>query len=153
WRRGIAKGGDRRTLEPRAEGVRRPRAGLGGRPQGRLRAGRGPGLSEDKIAEKLAAKFGIIHSGSTIHAYMGRRRQPQRAGQTWGTFVRNPARELWACAFLGQYPATFAVAYVFVIMEIASRRIVHANVTTTPTLAWVQQQVREATPAGTTPRF
>jgi putative transposase len=47
----------------------------------------------------------------------------------------------------------FTVAYVFVIMEIASRRIVHANVTTSPTLPWVQQQVREATPTGTTPRF
>jgi putative transposase len=84
---------------------------------------------------------------------MGPRRHPPRGGQTWRTFVRIHVRELWACDFLGQYTATFAVAYVFVIMEIASRRIVHANVTTTPTLAWVQQQVREATPAGTTPRF
>ena len=112
-----------------------------------------PEWGEDKIAEELAAKFGIAHSGSTIRAYMGPRRRPPRGDQTWRTFVRNHATELWACDFLSQYTATFAVAYVFVIMEIASRRIVHANVTTTPTLPWVRQQVREATPAGTTPRF
>ena len=52
--------------------------------------------------------------------------------------MRNHATELWACDFLSQHTATFTVAYVFVIMEIASRRIVHTNVTTTPTLAWVQ---------------
>jgi hypothetical protein len=84
---------------------------------------------------------------------MGPRRRPPRGDQTWRTFVRNHARELGACDFLSQYTATFAVAYVFVIIEIASRRIAQANVTTTPTLPWVQQQVREATPAGTTPRF
>ena len=45
------------------------------------------------------------------------------------------------------------VVYVFVVMEIASRRIVHVNVTTSPTLPWVKQQFRDATPWGITPRF
>jgi hypothetical protein len=84
---------------------------------------------------------------------MASRRRPPRGDQTWRTFVRNHATELWACDFLTQYTATFTVAYVFVVMEIASRRIVHVNVTTTPTLAWVKQQFREATPTGATPRF
>ena len=48
--------------------------------------------------------------------------------------------------------AFFAVAYVFVIMEIGSRRIVHANVTCSPSLLWVKQQIREATPWGPAPR-
>ena len=38
-------------------------------------------------------------------------------------------------------------------MEIGSRRIVHFGVTTSPTLPWVKQQLREATPWGETPRF
>ena len=38
-------------------------------------------------------------------------------------------------------------------MEIDSRRIVHVNVTTTPTLSWVQQQLREATSEDVAPRF
>jgi hypothetical protein len=43
---------------------------------------------------------------------------------------------------LAQYTAFLAVAHVFVIMEIGSRRIVHVNVTTNPTLSWVKQQIR-----------
>ena len=91
-------------------------------------------------------------SRSIVPANYRPRRRPPRGGQTWRTFVRNHARELWACDFLSQHTATFTVAYVFVIMEIASRRIVHVNVTTTSALPWVQQQVPDATPAGTARR-
>jgi transposase InsO family protein len=38
-------------------------------------------------------------------------------------------------------------------MEIAPRRIVHINVTTSPSLAWVKQQIREATAWSDAPRF
>ncbi len=38
-------------------------------------------------------------------------------------------------------------------MEVGSRRIVHVNVTTNPTLAWVKQQIREATAWDETLRF
>lgn len=87
---------------------------------------------------------------SPLHAPRGR---PRRDGQTWRTFLGSHATELWVCAFLTQYTAAFAVTYVFVIMEISSRRIVHTNVTTSPTLAWVEQQLREATAWGEGPRF
>ena len=60
---------------------------------------------------------------------------------------------MWSCDFLTQHTAFFAVAYVFVVMEIGSRRIVHCGVTSSPTLPWVKQQLREATPWGETPRF
>jgi hypothetical protein len=112
-----------------------------------------PEWGEDKIAEELAAKFGIEHSTSTIRRYMVPRLTTPRGDQTWRTFVRNHGKELWACDFLTQYTALFAVAYIFVIMEIDSRRIVHANVTTAPTLPWVKQQIREATDWDNAPRF
>ena len=112
-----------------------------------------PEWGVDKIAEELAAKFGVHHSGSTMRRYMVPRRRAPRGDQTWRTFVRNHAREVWSCDFLVQYTAFFAVAYVFVIMEIGSRRIVHVNVTTNPTLPWVKQQIREATAWGNAPRF
>ncbi len=38
-------------------------------------------------------------------------------------------------------------------MEIASRQIVLINATTSPSLAWVKQQIREITPWGKVPRF
>jgi len=43
--------------------------------------------------------------------------------------------------------------YIFVVMEIASRRIVLVNVTTSPSLGWVKQQLRQATAWGESPRF
>ena len=76
-----------------------------------------------------------------------------RGDQTWRTFIQNHAQEVWACDFLTQYTAFFAVAYVFVIMEVGSRRIVHVNITTNPSLPWVKQQIREATAEVQTPRF
>jgi hypothetical protein len=84
---------------------------------------------------------------------MDRRTDGPRKTQTWHTFIQNHSKEVWACDFLTQYTAFFAVAYVFVIIEVGSRRIVQVNVTTNPTLPWVKQQIREATAWGQTPRF
>ena len=107
---------------------------------------------EDRIAEELAIKLGVRHSTSTIRRYMVSRREP-RGGQTWRTFVKNHASQIFAIDFLTQYTAFFTVVYIFVVMEIASRRIVLINVTTSPGLAWVQQQLRQATAWCETPRF
>jgi hypothetical protein len=74
-------------------------------------------------------------------------------GQTWKTFIKNHAAQTFAVDFLTQTTAFFAVVYVFVVMEIASRRIVLINVTTNPSLGWVQQQLRQATEWGKSPRF
>ena len=59
----------------------------------------------------------------------------------------------WACDFLTQYSALFAVVYIFVVVEIGSRWIVIAGVTTNPTLPWVKQQIRQATAWDEAPRF
>ena len=111
-----------------------------------------PGWGEDRIAEELAIKLGVRHSTSTIRKYMVKRRGP-RGGQTWKTFIRNHASQVFAVDFLTQPTALFTVVYNFVVMEIASRRIVLINVTTSPGLAWVQQQIRQATAWGKSPRF
>jgi putative transposase len=42
--------------------------------------------------------------------------------------------------------------YAFVIVHLASRRIVHVSLTDHPTDEWVAQQLREATPSGETPK-
>ncbi len=107
---------------------------------------------EDRIAEELAIKLGVHHSTSTIRKYMVSRRKP-RDGQTWRTFVKNHAKQIYACDFLTQHTAFFTVVYIFVVMEIASRQIVLINATNGPSLAWVKQQIREITPWGKVPRF
>ena len=49
--------------------------------------------------------------------------------------------------------ATFRVFFVFVVFSHARRRILHINVTAHPTAAWTAQQLREAFPWDTVPRF
>jgi hypothetical protein len=92
---------------------------------------------EDKIVEELAVKLAVKHSTSTIRKYMVTRREP-RAGQTWKIFVKNHAKQIYSCDFLTQDTALFKVVYVFVVMKIATRKIVHVNVTTSPSLEWVK---------------
>jgi hypothetical protein len=43
--------------------------------------------------------------------------------------------------------ARFQSLYIFVVMEIGSRRILHCNVTSHPTAQWTIQQLREAIPS------
>ena len=47
----------------------------------------------------------------------------------------------------------FRALYIFVIIELETRRIVHIAVTRSPTDAWVAQQLREATPWGEGPKY
>jgi transposase InsO family protein len=58
-----------------------------------------------------------------------------------------------AADFLVAITAGFRVLYVFVVMEVGSRRILHCNVTAHPTAAWTVQQFREAIPSDHTYRF
>ena len=43
--------------------------------------------------------------------------------------------------------------FIFVIIELKSRRVVHFAVTRNPSDPWVAQQLRNATPLGEAPRF
>ncbi len=72
---------------------------------------------------------------------------------TWATFLRNHASEIWACDFLQTHDIFFRTVFVFVIIELESRRVVHFRITRNPTDQWTAQQLREATPFGEKPRF
>jgi putative transposase len=47
----------------------------------------------------------------------------------------------------------FRPLFAFFIIELKSRKVIHVNVTRSPTDAWVAQQLREATPNGHTPTY
>jgi transposase InsO family protein len=47
----------------------------------------------------------------------------------------------------------YSMRYVLVTMELRSRKVVHVAVTASPSLAWLKQRIREATPFGFGPRF
>jgi len=63
------------------------------------------------------------------------------------------ASQIWALDFTSQVMWNFGVCCVLVILALDSRRVVYVAVTSSPTLAWVQQQLRDATPWGEVPRF
>jgi hypothetical protein len=73
--------------------------------------------------------------------------------QNWKTFVRNHAQSIVACDFLVVMTARFRTLYVFLLMEVGTRRIVHCDITAHPTAAWTLQQLREAIPSDHSYRF
>jgi len=76
-----------------------------------------------------------------------RRGGPVRAPdpkQRWLTFVHNHAKVIVACDFFVVITATFRTLYVFVLMEVGTRRLLHHNVTAHPTAEWTLQQFRSS---------
>ena len=99
---------------------------------------------EERIADELLLKIGIRISPRTVRRYMPKNpHRPADPKQRWMTFVRNHAKAVIATDFFVVVTATFELVYVFVIMEIKSRRILHFNVTQHPNAGWTLQQFRE----------
>jgi putative transposase len=99
---------------------------------------------EERIASELLVKLGIRVSPRTVRRYMPTSRAPRTGtrSQLWSTFVRNHASAVLACDFFVVVSATFRVFYVFVVLEVGTRRIRHWNVTEHPTAEWTAQQFR-----------
>jgi hypothetical protein len=60
---------------------------------------------------------------------------------------------VWACDFLQVTDLFFRSLFAFFIIDLKSRKVIHVNVTRSPTDLWVAQQLREATPYGQTPKY
>ena len=88
---------------------------------------------------------------STVAKYMVR--EPKPPSQTWRAFLKNHAGQIAAVDFFTIPTVTFRVLYVFLVLRHDRRRIVHFNVTTSPTAQWTAQQIVEAFPYDQTPRF
>jgi putative transposase len=116
-----------------------------------------PSWGQERIANELLLKLGLRVSPRTVRKYLPKRLDRGRGArvpsQRWRTFVRNHAREMVACDFCVVVTATFRLLYVFVVMEHATRRMLHANVTAHPTAPWTLQQLREAIPSDHRYRF
>src|SRR5262245_31201772 len=97
---------------------------------------------EKRIASELLVKLGIHVSSRTVRRYMPTIRAPRDGARSkrWSTFVRNHASAVLACDFFVVVTARFRVFYVFVVLEVGSRRIRHWNLTEHPTAGWTAQQ-------------
>ena len=96
-------------------------------------------------------KLGYDICESTIAKYMVRR--PGPPSQTWQTFIRNHMTEIVAMDFLTVHTATFRTLYVFLVLSLDRRRIVHFNVTSNPTAAWTALQMIQAFPFDSAPQY
>jgi hypothetical protein len=88
---------------------------------------------EERIANELKLKLGIRVAPSTARKYLGRRHGPGRhpdPTQRWLTFLSNYAH---AIRLLHRGHGRVRILYVFVVMELNSRRILHYGVTEHPT--------------------
>ena len=98
-------------------------------------------------------KLGIKVSKRTVQRHMRGVRDPKKPPQDWKTFLANHAKDVWACDFIQAFDVLFRPIFAFFIVEHESRRVVHFNVTRSPSDDWVAQQLRDATPYGVGPRF
>jgi putative transposase len=96
-------------------------------------------------------KLGIEVSERTISRLLRRPRRPP--SQTWRTFLTNHVATLVSIDFFTVSTLSGRVLFVFLLLAHHRRRIVHVNITEHPTSAWTAQQMIEAFPDDTAPRW
>jgi len=90
-------------------------------------------------------KVDIKVSKRTVQRHMRGVRDPKKPPQDWNTFLANHAKDVWACEFVQVFDVFFRPIFAFFIIEHESRRVIHFNVTRSPSDDWVGQALREAT--------
>jgi transposase InsO family protein len=96
-------------------------------------------------------KLGVDVSERTVSRLMPHRRKPP--SHTWRTFLANHAGTLAGIDFLTVPTATFRVLYVFLVLSVDRRRVVHWNLTSTASAGWAAQQIVDAFPEDAAPRY
>ena len=98
-------------------------------------------------------KLGFDVSERTVSRYLGRVGRKGDPRKLWLIFLRNHREVIAAMDFFTVPTATFRVLYCFFVISHSRRRILHFNATEHPTTAWIGQQLREAFPDDTAPRY
>ncbi len=96
-------------------------------------------------------KLGIAIGETSVAKYMVRRRRPP--SRTWRTFLENHVKTMVSADFFTVPTLRFQTLYVFLVLAHDRRRIMHFGVTAHPTAEWTVQQLREAFPWDSAPRY
>ena len=96
-------------------------------------------------------KLGIQISEATVSKYLPRRRKPP--SQTWRSFLGNHLDTLVSVDFFTVPTVLFHVLFVFVVLAHDRRRILSVNVTSNPSASWAANQVVQAFPWESAPRY
>jgi putative transposase len=105
-----------------------------------------------KVRAELA-KLGISVDLATVSRYLPKRDPDHDQRQRWRTFLHNHRHGIAAMDFLVVPTVRFRLVYVWFVIGHGRREIIHFGVTAHPTSHWVVQQLREAFPNETAPRF
>ena len=109
-----------------------------------------PTWGTPRIRDELA-KLGLTASTATIRKYRPKSRG--KPSQSWRTFLYNHASGIATMDFFVVPTATFRLLYVLVVMNHEQRKVVHFNITDSPTAAWTAQQIVNAFPHDTAPKY
>ncbi len=96
-------------------------------------------------------KLGIQIGETSVGKYLVRGRRPP--SQTWRTFLENHLKSMVSVDFFVVPTIRFQILYVFLVLAHERRRVVHFAVTAHPTAEWTAQQLREAFPWDSAPRY
>jgi transposase InsO family protein len=97
--------------------------------------------------------LGFEVSERSVSRYLRSLPRAPRAGQTWTTFLRNHRDGIGAMDFFSVPTVTFRALHVLFVIRHGRREVVRCAATTSPTAGWVAQQLREAFPFESAPRF
>ena len=98
-------------------------------------------------------RLGFDVSERTISRWMKRAPRNPEPAKRWLAFLRNHREAIAAMDFFSVPTITFGVLYCFFVISHDRWRILHFNVTKHPTSLWIVQQLREAFPFESAPRF
>ncbi len=97
-------------------------------------------------------RLGLEVSERTVSSFMPQRSPNPKQSQSWKTFLKNHANTCSVDFFIIP-TATFKILFVFVILSHSQRKVVHFNVTANPTAQWTAQQIVEAFPEESAPKY
>jgi putative transposase len=97
--------------------------------------------------------LGFDVSERTISRWMRRVPRDPEPAKRWLAFLRNHREAIAAMDFFTVPTITFGVLHCFFVIGHDRRKILYFNVTKHPTSMWIVQQLRQAFPFESTPRF
>lgn len=109
-----------------------------------------PDWGSPRIVGELG-KLGIDVAKSTVEKYRVRSSKP--SSPSWRAFLKNQLADLVSIDFFTVPTINFRVPFVLVVLAHPRRKVVHFNVTANPTAQWAAQQIVEAFPWDSAPKY
>jgi len=115
-----------------------------------------PHFSAEKIVEMLK-DIGVVDCpcANSIRKQFPQLKPPssEKQKQSWATFLKNHAKDIWALDYFVTYDLKFRLLFVLVIINHSNGKIEHIAVTKNPKVVWLKQQIRNAMPFDCKPKF